>query len=197
MLSPAMISVEWIRELATLVMLAAVGVLAGKNNLQRLLYFLFTFAIWDIFYYVALYLLLDWPQSLLTWDILFLIPVPWIGPVVSPVICSLTMILMALTLIPLMEEGKKVRIKLIGWGLILSGASIILFTYIRDYLLMIYRSGLLSGPDDPQEHEIFWSTIKTYTPDHYNWPLFIFGELLILTAIAITLRQIKKTNHEN
>ena len=74
LMSPELVRIEWIREISTLIMLAAVGIIAGRNNLQRLMYFLFAFGVWDIFYYVALKLLIGWPASLLTWDLLFLIP---------------------------------------------------------------------------------------------------------------------------
>ena len=72
---PATIAItELLREAATVVMLVAIGFLCGKNKLQRFAYFCLAFAVWDIFYYVFLYVLLSWPQSLFTWDILFLIP---------------------------------------------------------------------------------------------------------------------------
>src|SRR4030095_13106258 len=86
--------VELFREGATLIMLLAVGFLTGKTTAQRFCYFLFCFATWDIFYYVFLKVFLGWPESLLTWDILFLLPVPWVGPVLAPCLSSLTMILL-------------------------------------------------------------------------------------------------------
>jgi hypothetical protein len=99
LMSADLVRAEWIREIATLVMLAGIGIIAGRNGLQRLFYALFAFGVWDIFYYVALKLLLGWPASLLTWDLLFLIPVSWLGPVLAPAINSLTMILMAMLFI--------------------------------------------------------------------------------------------------
>ncbi|MBK6833902.1 MAG: hypothetical protein IPG89_06345 [Bacteroidetes bacterium] len=65
-------------------MLVGAGIIAGKTRLTRFAYFIIAFAIWDIFYYVFLYVLLQWPESLFTWDILFLVPVPWTGPVIAP-----------------------------------------------------------------------------------------------------------------
>src|SRR4029078_133153 len=90
--SAGMIAIEMGREIATLIMLLGVAVLAGKDRSDRLLVFCVTFGIWDVFYYVWLWFFLRWPPSLLTWDILFLIPVPWIGPVLAPVIVSVVMI---------------------------------------------------------------------------------------------------------
>jgi len=84
--------VEVLREAATMTVLLAFSYLAGKRLLERLAIFLLTFAIWDIFYYIFLFLIIRWPPSLLTMDILFLIPVPWIAPVIAPITASLIMI---------------------------------------------------------------------------------------------------------
>src|SRR5262245_16854815 len=73
------------REVATIVMLVAVGWLAGRTGLERWAYGLFAFGLWDIWYYIWLKVLIGWPETLLDWDILFLIPLRWWGPVLSPV----------------------------------------------------------------------------------------------------------------
>ncbi len=84
---------EVFREVATIVMLATVSLLAARRGWwERAAYFLFCFGVWDIFYYVWLYALLGWPPSLLTTDVLFLIPVPWVAPVLAPVAASAVMI---------------------------------------------------------------------------------------------------------
>ncbi len=83
---------ELVREMATLLMLAAVGWLAGHDWRTRLSYSLIAFGIWDIFYYVFLAVIVGWPKSLLDWDVLFLIPLPWWGPVVAPAIIAVLMI---------------------------------------------------------------------------------------------------------
>src|SRR3954468_21226333 len=69
--------IELVREAATLVMLAAVGGLAGRTRRARFAYAAIAFGIWDIFYYVWLKVMCDWPTSLFDWDILFLLPLPW------------------------------------------------------------------------------------------------------------------------
>ena len=86
-------SVELPREFATLVMLFAVGLLAGRTWRARLGYSVIAFGVWDIFYYVFLKIICGWPHSLLDWDILFLLPLPWWGPVLAPVLISLLLIL--------------------------------------------------------------------------------------------------------
>ncbi len=89
---PGILKVELLREAATIVMLATVGILAARIWWQRLGVFLIAFGTWDIFYYVFLYLFLGWPPTLGTYDVLFLIPGPWIGPVWLPVSISVLMI---------------------------------------------------------------------------------------------------------
>ena len=83
------------RETATLVLIFTSCILIEKNFRRRLAVFLLIFAIWDIFYYIWLKVLIDWPISLMDWDILFLIPSVWAGPVLAPLISSLTMLLIA------------------------------------------------------------------------------------------------------
>ena len=86
---------EILREAATLIMLLSAGILAGRYATERFAWFIYAFAIWDIFYYIFLKLLIGWPESFMTWDILFLIPATWVGPVITPVIVSLSMIVLA------------------------------------------------------------------------------------------------------
>lgn len=92
------IATEQGREAATIIMLVTLAYLVGRKPLEKLAVFLFAFGVWDIFYYVSLKVLLGWPASLQTMDLLFLIPVPWFGPVWLPVTISAGMIVTALTL---------------------------------------------------------------------------------------------------
>jgi hypothetical protein len=88
-------STIWIelgREVATLVMLAAVGILFAATGAGRFAAICFAFGVWDIFYYLWLKIFINWPESLMTWDLLFLIPAPWIGPVIAPILVSLCLI---------------------------------------------------------------------------------------------------------
>lgn len=88
----SMLRTEVGREVATIVMLASLALLVGSTPAQMLGVFLLAFGVWDIFYYVFLKLLIRWPESLKTLDVLFLIPVPWIGPVWLPVSVSVVMV---------------------------------------------------------------------------------------------------------
>ncbi len=86
------------REAATLVLLFTASYMLGRNLRRRFAYLLTIFAVWDIFYYIWLKVLIDWPASILDWDILVLISVAWAGPVLAPVVTSLTMLIIATVL---------------------------------------------------------------------------------------------------
>jgi hypothetical protein len=89
MINPKHLVVELMREMATIIMLIAVGVIAGGKRWEKFGYALVAFGLWDIFYYVWLKVTLNWPRTLMDWDVLFLIPVPWLGPVIAPVVLAL------------------------------------------------------------------------------------------------------------
>jgi hypothetical protein len=80
--------IEMTREAATIIMLVVIAYLVGNTWPERGIFFLWTFAFWDLFYYVSLFILIKWPSSLKTIDVLFLIPKPWIAPVWFPVVVS-------------------------------------------------------------------------------------------------------------
>lgn len=88
--------IEMTREAATIIMLVVIAYLVGSTWLEKGIFFLWTFAFWDLFYYLSLYILIKWPPDFKTIDVLFLIPVPWIAPVWFPVaVSSLTIIIIA------------------------------------------------------------------------------------------------------
>jgi hypothetical protein len=102
-------AIEVGREAATLVMLATVGWLAGRSWLERLAWTAVAFGVWDILYYAWLWVFIGWPPSLDTWDLLFLIPVPWTGPVWSPVAVSVALIGFGLAAAARLRAGRPVR----------------------------------------------------------------------------------------
>ena len=87
------IFVEKTREIATILILVTLALLVGKTWLDMIVVFLWTFAFWDLFYYVSLYILIKWPPNFTTIDVLFLIPCPWIAPVWIPIGISLITII--------------------------------------------------------------------------------------------------------
>jgi hypothetical protein len=96
-IAPSYLKIEMTREAATIIMLVVIAYLVGSSWLERGIFFLWTFAFWDLFYYLSLYILIKWPPTLKTIDVLFLIPKPWIAPVWFPVgVSSLTIVVIAL-----------------------------------------------------------------------------------------------------
>jgi hypothetical protein len=102
-------AIEVGREAATLVMLAAVGWLAGRSALERLAWTAVAFGTWDILYYAWLWVFIGWPPSLGTWDLLFLIPVPWAGPVWAPMAISAALVVFGLAAARQLRAGRRVR----------------------------------------------------------------------------------------
>ena len=131
-----LITIEVGREAATLIMLLAVAVLAGRDRWERFLVFSLAFGIWDLFYYVWLWVFIGWPPSLLTWDILFLIPVPWVGPVLAPVIVSLCLVAGALWLLARPE----LRLPRLAWGLAIVGALLVVLSFAVDFRYALART---------------------------------------------------------
>jgi hypothetical protein len=167
------LSTELIREFATLVMLAAVAwTAAARDFRQWLAGFMIAFGIWDIFYYAFLKLLLGWPESLLTWDLLFLLPVPWAGPVLAPVLVALSMVLAGATVV-YMERGS--RPELITWRqwlCIITGGVMIVLAFCWDF------RNLLDGGE----------------PNPFNWPLFVFGLTIGMIGFLIALCRGRRTS---
>ena len=150
------------RELATLVMLAAVGLVLGGGLRRWFAGFMIAFGVWDIFYYVFLKLLLGWPASLWTWDILFLLPLPWVGPVLAPCLVAASMIAAGVVILWREERGRPIRFRGFHWAAILAGGLTIIVAFCWDW-----RHILAGG-----------------TPESFQWPLFLAGEALGLTGFA-------------
>jgi hypothetical protein len=96
------LNIEMTREAATIIMLVVIAFLVGATWIEKGIFFLWTFAFWDLFYYLSLYILIKWPPTLTTIDVLFLIPKPWIAPVWFPIgISGLTILI--ITILALMN----------------------------------------------------------------------------------------------
>jgi len=125
--------VEIGREAATMLMLAAIALAVAGNARRWTAAFAIAFGVWDIVFYAGLKLLLDWPASLLTWDILFLIPVPWVGPVIAPVLVSIAMIVAGIWCLRRESTGRALRIGLWNTVGVLMGAFVIVRSFTLDY----------------------------------------------------------------
>jgi hypothetical protein len=154
------------REAATLVMVGAVAIGVGRNGMQTLAAFLIAFGTWDISFYAFLKLLHDWPASLLTWDLLFLLPVPWAAPVLAPVLVSLSMIGAGLVLLGRDWTGSPVRLGLFHWLGLLAAGVVLVTVFTSDFRNI--AGGAL--------------------PHSFNWPLFTLGEAIALVTFLHALR---------
>jgi hypothetical protein len=125
--------VEIGREAATMVMLAAIALAVAGNARQWTAAFAIAFGVWDIVFYAGLKLILGWPASLFTWDILFLIPVTWVGPVAAPVLVSAAMITAGIWCLSREAAGRPLRIG--GWNIsgVGLGALVIILSFTLDY----------------------------------------------------------------
>jgi hypothetical protein len=150
-----LLTVELGREAATLLMLSGAGLLAARERRQWIAGFAIAFGIWDISFYVLLKVLLDWPASLLTWDILFLIPVPWVGPVLAPVIVSATMIVCGLVALRCDWDGRPIDATSSHWIGLIGSALVIIASFTWNF------HTLLAGAP----------------PERFNWTVFSAGLL--------------------
>ena len=180
------------REVATMVMLAGIGMLVGKNRQQRFAFFIFCFAIWDIFYYVFLYVLLGWPKSLLTWDVLFLIPVPWVGPVLAPCLVSLTMIGLAFAIVYAQEKGFSGKRNRTEHWIMVAGCVIILVSFMWDYVAFVYAHHHDKGPWSYATNKDLFSEAEGYVPTKFNWWLYVPGQLLQAGGVLLFFLRTRK-----
>jgi hypothetical protein len=158
--------VELVREAATMIMLLAVGWLAGRDIRARFGYTLVAFGVWDILCYVFLVPMTGWPRSLLDWDILFLLPLPWWGPVLAPVSISALMIACGV-LMSQFEAAAPRR----AWLLNLAGAGVALYVFMADSIRAV-GAGV--------------EAVRMVLPTWFNWPLFGVA-LALMSAPVIAL----------
>ena len=121
------------REASTIVMLAAIALTVSTNLGQWAAAFAIAFGIWDIAFYLFLKVLLDWPASLFTWDILFIIPVPWVAPVISPVIVSAAMVLAGICHLRREATAHPVALGVGNWLCLFAGAAVIVMSFTLDH----------------------------------------------------------------
>ena len=156
------------REAASMVLISTAAWLFGRNLQQRFAFFLTIFAVWDIFYYIWLKILLGWPSSIMDWDILFLIPVAWAGPVLAPVLISLTLLIFAIIILYRSSRARALRLTLTGWlAFILTGLVVVISFCI---------AGLHIAEPDFQSY--------------FYWPIFATG---LFAAIALFLKCLWKS----
>ena len=173
-IEPGMAAIEVGREAATLIMLLGVTAAMSTDRWEWFLAFCLSFGIWDIFYYVWLWVFLGWPPSLLTADILFLIPVPWVGPVLAPVIVSMALIVGSLLLLRLKHQGTRLSFPPWLWGLAITGGGVVLLSFTLDFRVILAQ----------------------LEPPPFRWGLFAAGITCGAAALAIGMSQLASRNGE-
>jgi hypothetical protein len=156
MIADRIMLTELLREAATLLIMWATVCLAYKNFQSRISAFIILFGVWDIFYYIFLKLLLNWPESINTWDILFLIPVPWLGPVWAPILVSLGFI----------YAGTVILIRNHQNNFLYFNKNMILLEFFS--ILLIIASFIIPGS----------AMLEQTIPDHFPWYLFFTGFII-------------------
>src|SRR6266536_1592729 len=159
-----LVEIEHVREAATLAVLGAVAIAAGRSSDQSFAACLIAFGVWDLSFYAFLKLLIHWPASLLSWDVLFLVPVPWAAPVLAPLLASLSMIGTGLLYLSRDSRGRVMRWSLLNRLGILAGAVIVILTFTLDFR-NISAGGM---------------------PHDFHWSIFLFGETIGLTSFLLT-----------
>ena len=167
--------VELAREAATLIMLLTIGLLAGRNWRGRLGYAVLAFGVWDILYYVFLRVMCGWPQSVWDWDILFLLPLPWWGPVLAPMLIALLMVAWGTVASQVERDHTIITFCWPAWALCFIGMGLALYAFMTDALRVAH-----GGRD----------ALRMLLPDHFNWPLFCLSLLFMATPLLQVLRQL-------
>jgi hypothetical protein len=170
-LAAGLVRAEAVRELATLIMLGSVGWLAGQTWRSRAALTFVAFGVWDIFYYVFLVPLTGWPRSLWDWDILFLLPLPWWGPVLAPVSIASLMVVGG-TLVALRDTREQpFWPSRLSWLPVVIGVGLALYVFMEDALRVLPQ-----GVD----------SLMQLRPMRFNWPLFLIA-LVCLSAPVLEL----------
>lgn len=193
-MDPTLVNTEVFRELATMVMLLVPGALVTRSAMERFAWFCYGFGVWDIFYYVWLKVLLDWPSELASPDLLFLIPVPWVGPVWAPCVISLGLIALAVLILRGRSHGAIKLVDAWTWSLLIAGALLMIMSFTLDPLLRSF--GMEQLMDTTMLAESRAQALqhgREYIPEHYPWPWFAVGCGIAAWGLRRVLRRGRPT----
>lgn len=183
-ISSNLATTEIYREAFSLLMLLAAGVLAGRTKITRFAYFMFAFAVWDIFYYIFLKLLINWPDSLMTMDILFLLPITWIGPVLAPCLLSCLMIVFAMLILYFASFNKPILLKASELWFLMTGSFIVIVSFALDYAKFVFNHDAMADIWSLPTKDLYHLS-QQYYPGHFYWSVFWAGTVLILVGIGL------------
>ena len=152
--------IEALREFATVILMFAPAYLFSRRNLYRFMAYAIVFGIWDLFYYLFLKLQLDWPNSLFTYDVLFLIPTVWVSPVLCPLLISGSLVFFGSAYLSFSGSRVVRRPTIAHWFLVVVGGALVLYSFTNQSAY--YLSGGL--------------------PPRFSWGIFLTGYGLALLA---------------
>lgn len=170
LLSAADLRLELLREMATLVMILCVAVLAENGRTRIFTAFLYVFGLWDIFYYAWLKVAIGWPVNWLEWDVLFLIPWPWLSPWIAPAAVAL---LFAVWGTWVLAMNTRFHLTLVSVVLFVSGASLVLAAFLQPGFPLLAKGA---------------EGFRHYQPGVFWWGVFIPGYLLMLAGLIQIIR---------
>lgn len=190
-MDPVLVGTEVLREAATMIMLLVPGALVTRSALERFAWFCFGFGVWDIFYYAWLKVLLDWPSSWSTPDLLFLIPVPWVGPVWAPCVISVGLIVLAFLILRARSNNTFRPVDGWTWLFLSLGALLMIISFTWDPMARSFDMEALTTtvPVDAGLHSTAGHPLGDYVPLHYPWPLFAVGCAFSLTGMIRIFRR--------
>jgi len=170
-----LVRIEFSREIATIIMLVAVGWVAGRNRFQKFCFFIIAFGIWDIFYYIWLYVMVSWPETLMTWDLLFYVPLPWVGPVITPLLLALAMVVGGSLIIYYDEKGYDIRLRWYDIAVELSCGLLMIVAFCWDW------KNIIQIPGDIE---------RTGIPNPFAWWLYLPAYLFSIVYFIVMMRRI-------
>jgi hypothetical protein len=164
-----LLRIEVGREAASLGLLAAWAWAAGRSRGERFGHFALAFAVWDVLYYLFLRLTTGWPRSLGEWDVLFLIPAPWYGPVVTPVLVSLLLAAAGLGIVAGERAGRRLAPRALDLALAGSGTAAVLAAFLWN------------------------ASVTTAFPASFPWWLFAAGWVAAAAGLARLVAGMRET----
>jgi hypothetical protein len=169
-----LVRIELGREIATIIILLAVGILAGKKRFHQFCFFMIAFGVWDIFYYIWLYVMVGWPQSLMTWDLLFYVPLPWVGPVITPVLIAMAMVAAGSLILYFEAKGYEIQWRWYDMVVELGCALLMIIAFCWDW------KNILQVPGD---------LARTGIPNPFAWWLYLPAYGVSILYFAVRLKQ--------
>jgi len=169
-----LVRIELGREISTIIILLSVGIIAGRKKIHKFCFFIIAFGIWDIFYYIWLYVMLGWPENLMTWDLLFYVPLPWVGPVITPVLIAIAMTVGGSLIIYFDQKGYEIRWHWYDLLIELICAAIMIVAFCWDW------KNILQVPGD---------IMHTGIPNPFAWWLYLPAYVFSIIYFVVRLKQ--------